>query len=300
MRHGSLFNGIGGFQLAAHWMGWENVWHCEIDPFCNKVVKQHFPQSICYEDIKQFDAKQWRGSIDIISGGFPCQPFSQAGKRKGTADNRYLWPEMLRVIREVQPRFVVGENVGGLVNWDRGMVFEQVQADLEAAGYESAAFILPAASIGAPHKRDRIWFIAHACSDVYQGGLVNGGYTQETERSEGESEQQSRRSENGKRIWIESDSCCQDAANTYTQRLSKRIQSGERKTGGKNESYPGGESSRAFATPGNWSEFPTQSAICRRDDAISNRVDRIKALGNAIVPGVAFEIFKAIEKTQTI
>ena len=112
MRHGALFNGIGGFQLAAHWMGWENVFHCEIDRFCNQVVKRHFPESICYEDIKQTDFTEWAGRIDIISGGFPCQKFSLNGK--GQLDLS-LWKEMLRSIREIGPSWIVAENVYGLI-----------------------------------------------------------------------------------------------------------------------------------------------------------------------------------------
>jgi DNA (cytosine-5)-methyltransferase 1 len=297
MRHGSLFNGIGGFQLAAHWMGWENVWHCEIDPFCNKVVKQHFPQSICYEDIKQFDAKQWRGSIDIISGGFPCQPFSQAGKRKGTADNRYLWPEMLRVIREVQPRFVVGENVGGLVNWDRGMVFEQVQADLEAEGYESAAFILPACGKDAPHQRDRIWFVAHAGGSRVQ--LNEAGIVYDIKRNN-KSKARTREQQSGNTAISESGTVA-DAHNT---RIQGRRASGdferERENGNK---FAGRHYQRD-----DWHQFPTQSPVCNRDDGFPGelagitfskwRQESIKAAGNAIVPQVAFELFKAIEATD--
>lgn len=165
MRHGSLFSGIGEFDLAAEWMGWENVFNCDIDPFCQKVLKYHFPNAQLYEDIKSTDFTSWRGKCDIITGGFPCQPFSAAGKRKGTEDKRYLWPQMLRVIREVQPRWVVGENVFGIVNWSDGLVFEQVQVDLEAEGYEVHTSVLPAVSVNAPHRRDRVWFVAHRKSD---------------------------------------------------------------------------------------------------------------------------------------
>lgn len=165
MTHGSLFSGIGGFDLAAQWAGWENVFACEIDPFCQKVLKYHFPNSTLYENIRTTDFTIWRRRIDVLSGGFPCQPFSTAGKRKGTEDDRYLWPEMLRAIREISPRWVVGENVLGIVNWNGGMVFEQVCADLEAEGYEVQPYVLPACSVGAPHQRQRTWFVAHS-SDV--------------------------------------------------------------------------------------------------------------------------------------
>jgi len=143
-------------------MGWENVFHCEIAEFPRKVLKFHFPKSICYEDIKKTDFTKHRGKIDIISGGFPCQPYSNAGKRKGKEDDRHLWPEMLRVIREVQPRFVVGENVSGLLTWNNGMVFHEIITDLENEGYETQAFLIPACATNAPHRRDRIWFVAHS------------------------------------------------------------------------------------------------------------------------------------------
>lgn len=160
MNHGSLFSGIGGFDLAAEWMGWTNVFHCEWEEFPRKVLNYHFPKSISYGDIKETDFTIHRGQIDILTGGFPCQPYSSAGKRLGKEDDRHLWPEMLRAIREIQPRWVVGENVRGLVNWNGGLVFEEVQADLENEGYEVQPFILPAAGVNAPHKRDRVWIVA--------------------------------------------------------------------------------------------------------------------------------------------
>jgi DNA (cytosine-5)-methyltransferase 1 len=162
MKHGSLFSGIGGFDLAAEWMGWENIFHCEIAEFPRQILKYHFPNSICYEDIKKTDFTKHRGEIDIISGGFPCQPYSNAGKRRGKEDDRHLWPEMLRVIREVQPRFVVGENVAGLLSWNNGMVFHEIITDLENEGYETQAVLIPACATNAPHRRDRIWFIAYS------------------------------------------------------------------------------------------------------------------------------------------
>ena len=148
--------------MAAEWMGWNNIFHCEIEPFPRKILNYHFPNSIKYEDIKQTDFSVHRRQIDILTGGFPCQPYSAAGQRKGKEDERHLWPEMLRVIREIQPRWVVGENVLGLVNWSEGLVFEEVQLDLEAQGYEVQAFVLPASAKNAPHRRDRVWFVAYS------------------------------------------------------------------------------------------------------------------------------------------
>jgi DNA (cytosine-5)-methyltransferase 1 len=166
MRHASTFTGIGGFDLAAEMNGWVNVFQVERDPWCNKVLTKNFPNVKRYGDIKQFDGRPYFGTIDVLSGGFPCQPFSHSGKREGTDDDRYLWPEMLRVIREIKPKYVLGENVYGLIDWSDGLVFEQIQIDLENEGYEVQAIILPACGIEAPHRRYRVWFIAYSCSFV--------------------------------------------------------------------------------------------------------------------------------------
>jgi len=173
MTHGSLFSGIGGFELAARWCGFTNVFSCEIEPFNRLVLHHHFPESELHDDIKEMDATHYYGRVDIISGGFPCQPYSVAGKRLGKEDERHLWPEMLRIIREVAPTYVVGENVRGLVNWSEGMVFEEVCADLEAEGYDVQPFVLPAAGVGAPHRRDRVWFVAYSSNTGLQGSKEN-------------------------------------------------------------------------------------------------------------------------------
>ena len=157
MNHGSLFSGIGGFDLAAGWMGWDNIFQVENDNYCTKVLNKNFPNVTKYGDIKEFDGTKYKGIIDIISGGFPCQPFSVAGKQAGKSDNRFLWPEMLRVIREIQPAWIVGENVPGIIR----MELENICTSLESEGYAVQPFIIPSASIGAWDKRDRVWIIAH-------------------------------------------------------------------------------------------------------------------------------------------
>jgi len=164
MIHLGLFEGIGGFSLAAKWMGWETKVWCEINPFCQKVLRYHFPEAEGFEDITKTDFTKYANTIDILTGGFPCQPYSVAGSRKGKEDERHLWPEMLRTIREVQPRWVVGENVRGIVNWNGGMVFDEVQTDLETEGYKILPFLLPSISIGANNIRERIWFVAYSNS----------------------------------------------------------------------------------------------------------------------------------------
>jgi DNA (cytosine-5)-methyltransferase 1 len=164
-----LFSGIGGFSLSASWIPhWRTIQFCEIDKFCQRVLAYHFPDVPIHSDIKTLNPKKIlydKNEKTIITGGFPCPSFSVAGKRKGTEDDRYLWPEMLRIIGVFHPDWVVAENVPGIINWNRGLVFEQVQTDLEKEGYEVFSFVLPTCGVNAPHRRDRVWFIAHSKSD---------------------------------------------------------------------------------------------------------------------------------------
>ena len=286
MRHGSLFSGIGGFDLAAEWCGWENVFHCEWNPFGQKVLKHHFPKSISYNDITKTDFTIHRGAIDIISGGFPCQPYSTAGKRLGKEDERHLFPEMLRAIREIQPSWVVGENVRGLTNWNGGLVFDEVQSELEAEGYEVLPFLLPACSVNAPHRRDRIWFIAY--SNLYGSNKCNGN--NEVNTSEGRINALSNIDKSISNGFITDTTCI------GLRRESNRI-------GNSRFTYKKSERN-------NWQTFPTQSAICRGNDGFPEELDKItfskwrkeslKAYGNAIVPQVAYEIFKSISLYQEL
>ena len=183
-----MFSGIGGFDLAAEWMGWENVFHCEWMEFPRKVLDYHFPNADSHIDICKTDFKKYANTIDILTGGFPCQPFSLAGKRKGTDDERYLWGEMLRAIQEIKPRFVIAENVFGITNIDGGLVFQQVCLDLENEGYEVQPFIIPAAAKNAPHRRDRCWFIA-TNSNCNDGRSTNRESGCEESKANGEGQQ---------------------------------------------------------------------------------------------------------------
>jgi DNA (cytosine-5)-methyltransferase 1 len=184
MKHGSLFSGIGGFDLAAEWMGWENVFHCEWNEFGQKVLHHYWPNAESFDDITKTDFTKYANKIDILTGGFPCQPYSMAGKRKGKEDERHLWPEMLRAIREIKPKYIVGENVFGLLNWNGGLVFDEVHTDLEFEGYEVQAVVIPAAAVNAPHGRDRVWFVA---TNTTNNGYQNG--CEETRRKVGSSKQ---------------------------------------------------------------------------------------------------------------
>ena len=177
-----LFSGIGGFSLAAQWAGIDTVAFCEKEPYCQKVLKKNFPDIPIFSDIKNLKRSDINGTIDIITGGFPCQPFSIAGRKKGTEDDRDLWPEMLRVIQEFQPTWIIGENVANFVN----MAFQRTKTDLESEGYEVQPLIIPACSVGAPHRRDRVWIVAYAESiKSYERTNVKHSEKRELQRSLG-------------------------------------------------------------------------------------------------------------------
>ena len=196
MTHASLFSGIGGAEIAATQMGWRNLFHCEINPFGRKVLEYHYPNSESYEDITTTDFTKWQGKIDVLTGGFPCQPYSFAGQRRGDTDNRALWPEMLRAIREIQPSWVVAENVYGILSmvqsgeavkmgrtsdiFEKNYLYREecqytvsaICEDLEREGYSVQPLVIPACAVGAPHSRDRVWFIArHDASDRSDAGI---------------------------------------------------------------------------------------------------------------------------------
>lgn len=275
MTHGSLFSGIGGFDLAAEWVGWQNLFNCEIDPFCQTVLKHHFPDAEQFTDIRTADFARYKDRLDVLTGGFPCQPFSTAGKRKGTEDDRYLWPEMLGVIRTVRPRWIVGENVYGIVSWSDGLVFKQVCVDLEAEGYEVQPYVLPACGVGAPHQRYRTWFVAHRADagieDVRErkDEILSGGVA-----SYSDSELQKCRNISGE---------CKDGSPIFTQ---------------------------PFNSNRSWQNFPTQSPVCSRDDGVSYgldgitfskwRMESVKAYGNAVVPQVVYQIFETINEYEAL
>ena len=153
---GSLFAGIGGFDLGLERAGMKVSWQIEIDEFCNAVLAKHWPNVPRFRDIKEVKIEQL-DKVDIICGGFPCQPFSAAGKKRGADDNRYLWPEMLRIIQGIHPAWVIGENVPGIIN----LALEDVCLDLEKEDYEVQPLIIPACSVNAPHKRERVWIVAN-------------------------------------------------------------------------------------------------------------------------------------------
>ena len=335
MTHGSLFSGIGGFDLASEWMGWENKFHCEWNPFGQKVLHHYWPEAEQFIDITKSNFKKYANQIDILTGGFPCQPYSQAGKRKGKEDERHLWPEMLRAIREIQPSWVVGENVLGLVNWSEGLVFHEVQTDLEAEGYEVQPYVLPAASVNAPHRRDRVWFVAY--SDINRHRIDRKQNREENSISE------KHRKELCSRMLNRTNS--RTTSHTNSNGLNKcnsdnEIKSGEGRINAQcniEQSNDNGNASDTNSTnnktrtqrkilgqsdrektngysnvecTNKWQNFPTISPICNGDDGISDRLDSItfpkwrnesiKAGGNAIVPQVVYQIFKSIEQYEKL
>lgn len=265
MTHGSLFSGIGGFDLGAKWAGIETVWQCEKDPYCRKVLQKHFPETILYQDIKEM-VNEEIPAVDIISGGFPCQPFSQAGKRSGQADDRWLWPEMVSIIKKVRPRWIIGENVPGIVN----MALDTVLVSLEDTGYTCQTISLPACGLNAPHKRQRIFIVAHAygmrCSTRCtltgreEGGVIDGR--------------------------------CREIRSSMAHTHGKYGEMHKRwdqfqKTFGK------GASGRSSGNHGGiWEVEP---GVGRVVDGIPRRVDRLRVLGNAVVPQICYLFFRAIK-----
>jgi DNA (cytosine-5)-methyltransferase 1 len=248
MRLLDLFAGIGGFSLAAHWMGWTTEAFVERDKFCQAVLRKNFGQGIeIHDDITTFSGKPFCGRVDIVCGGFPCQPYSLAGQRKGKDDLRHLWPEMLRTVKEVRSRFVVAENVFGLVNWSGGMVFNDVQTDLENAGYAVVPYLLPACAIGAQTRRDRVWIIGQL-SDT--SGVRCGQPQVISER------QQFDRGRTPQRLV---DPLYRDASRHY---------------------------------------WRNESGFVGVLDGLSDGVDRLRSIGNSIVPQVAYEIFRAIQDAE--
>ena len=195
-----LFSGIGGFSLGLERTGnFETVAFCEIDKYCTLLLQKHWKGTKIYNDVKEITKKRLEADgvqlPDVITGGFPCQPFSVAGKQKGTSDDRHLWPEMFRIIQEFTPRWVVGENVKGITNIQDGMVFEAVCTDLEGAGYEVRTFNIPACSVGAPHRRERMWIVAHSnnTGDRTPKHETNEDRQKINERREGQSQFKSSR-----------------------------------------------------------------------------------------------------------
>ena len=249
MQVGSLFSGIGGFDLGLERAGMSIGWQVENNEYCNRVLEKHWPNVKRYGDIKTIDWKTVE-KVDLVCGGFPCQPFSCAGKRRGKYDDRYLWPEVVRCIDALRPTWFFGENVPGIIN----LALDQVCADLESLGYEVVTFNIPACAVDAPHIRKRIWILAHAESDLWGASRCD----------------RSKTSDRG-------GSFLADAEAVLPQRRNGRSREAQ--------SWGG-------------SRWPAESDVGRVAHGIPRRVDRLKGLGNAIVPQIAEALGRMILVTD--
>lgn len=305
LTHLSLFSGIGGLDLAAEWAGIETVGQCEFAEYPTKVLEKHWPEVPRWKDIRSltkedFYERTGLRTVDIISGGFPCQPFSVAGKHGGTEDDRFLWPEMLRVIQELRPTWVVGENVPGIIN----MALEQVLSSLESSGYETQTIIIPAAGVGAWHKRERVCILAHIDSkrdgvdrapddapEMRGQGLSDTGRTQADDMRKrwGDQSDMGRMVSRlcGRMDWPDSNTACEDAQRWCKTQIF-RGGALHTSTRGTDRTFPG----RNY-----WEDEPELDRVA---DGIPNRVDRLRCLGNAVVPQQFYPIFKAIAEIESM
>ncbi|KAA8476859.1 DNA (cytosine-5)-methyltransferase 1 [Arcticibacter tournemirensis] len=339
LRHGSLFSGIGGFDIAAAWMGWQNIFSCERNPFCQTILQHYWPNTHHYDDIFQFSAAQFRGHVDIISGGFPCQPFSQAGKRKGKADDRYLFPEACRIITEARPEWIVLENVAGLFSilepdslsemeikavelfcqdGDHGAdstiirlqrrVIGSIISEIGAAGYvlpqlkdgTPVVLCIPAAALNAPHQRDRVWFVAHADGDRDQQHRDYDRPGQTGPRTGRPQERQGNRRAgipDGFSDLLHATGTIDTISTGTGKYASLHI--------GSPDPHPAHSGTDWQHTVPGWEAWPAEPPFCGGNDGLPAELDGItfsawrgesvKAYGNAIVPQVALEIFRAIQ-----
>jgi len=323
MTHIDLFSGIGGFALAARWAGIKTIQFVERDPFCQKVLAKNFKEVPIHDNITTYHFYTAGTRPFLITGGFPCQPFSVAGKRRGKEDDRYLWPEMLRIIKEARPDWVIGENVAGFIN----MGLDDCISDLESEGYEVQAFVIPACAVQAPHRRDRVWIVANASSNklgTRAGQNSKTNSLQEINREKyvlpGRAFGTNCNASDSQRIGSRSGLCRnrseqngnqftngnRDASNTQRTRLEgrnpARLGSSERW----DTEYAFDDFRQDKRKP--WSEPWIEAAtrLCFVDDGLPGglvrpnkgwRVNALKAAGNVIVPQVAYEIMKAIVAT---
>lgn len=266
-----LFSGIGGFSLGFERAGMETVAFCEQDEFCQRVLKKHWPDVPIHNDIRKLDGSQYRGTVELVSGGFPCQPFSVAGKQGGDRDDRHLWPEMRRVIWEVQPTWVIGENVIGL----EGLALDQCVSDLESDGFAVQVFDIPACGVGAIHRRHRLWIVAHA-------GCVNSVWGWD-----GSPKNNGTENEGGDKTFGGED------------RFVSEVGRADMESNAANTNSAFSEGNRdAIGSKPKRAEHGATPPVCRADDGISHRVDRLKALGNAVVPQVVEQIAMAIMRCE--
>lgn len=274
-----LFSGIGGFSLGLERAGMETVAFCEIEPYPQAVLRKNFPGVPIYEDVRTVTADRLRADgidrVDLVCGGFPCQPFSVAGKQQGKDDHRHLWPEMLRIVQEFNPTWVIGENVSGFVE----MALDDVCADLENAGYEVQSFIVPACAVDAPHRRDRCWIVAYS----RRKGLYQRWQFANAER------------ENHRPAGMGGDGVSQGS-------VSQSETVADTNGAGCEEQHTACLAARQGQHTGGiaegWSHWPTEPAVGRVANGIPRRMDRLKCLGNTVVPQIPEMIGRAILATM--
>ena len=337
-----LFSGIGGFSYAGEKLvgGYETVAFCEYDKHAQKVLRKHWPDTEIIDDVRELanDAERFRGSVDIICGGYPCQPFSLAGVRRGDKDDRHLWPEMLRIIQAVRPTWVIGENVAGHIS----MGLDTVLSDLEAEGYQARCFVIPAVAADARHRRDRCWVIAHAGREGQPDGSINeqrleraimgntqydgssavrdiGRVQREPDRKTQEIEQSEGSSSGAEAVGNAED--VRRNIRQDTEREGSKDQQDKPKSGIRGEpirsdkDVPNADSQRLQGVgqkrddegsaglrsgEARWQKsfWEPEPAICRVANGVSGRVHRLKQLGNSIVPQVAARILWAIKEAH--
>ena len=331
MTHLSLFTGIGGLDLAAEAAGFQTVGQCEWADYPTKILERHWPNVPRWRDIRALTGKDFYErtglrTVDLISGGFPCQPFSTAGKRRGKEDDRYLWPEMLLVIKELRPRWVVGENVAGIIN----MALDTVLSDLERQGYETRTFVFPACAVDAPHRRDRCAIVAYSnrvsCGSrrtkpkgfQWKTGASDGGDVVANSDSERRGKFQSPVVPDQKKVVGRADR--EDAISdsdhrSWTLRRNGELQATESPGGIRGDLLRGtpehGVRERRTVEPGmgrsldglsawmdgvraGWADGTWEAGIPRIATGVPDRVQRLKCLGNAVVPTQFYPIFQAI------
>ena len=284
-----LFSGIGGFALGLDRAGMETVAFCEIEDYPVSILKKHWPDVPVYRDVKKLKGEELErevGRIDVICGGFPCQPFSVAGQQKGKEDDRHLWPEMFRLVQEISPRWVIGENVAGFIR----MALDDVLFDLESEGYSTQSFVIPACAVGGVHRRDRCWIVAH--SRDREGGGSEQRRVGET-CCEGEKAVRTPETDETAR----SSETSGVMANTNSQGLQ-----GQQITGSDESIWekPNDEQSTGQGNAQHFRpiELPTESPVRLRDDGLPDNMARLKALGNAVVPQIPEMIGRAIMELE--
>ena len=286
MNHLDLFSGIGGFSLGLEKVGFKTIAFCEREEYCRLLLQKHWKGVKIYNDIKKLQGKDIKEPVDILTGGFPCQPYSVAGKQKGTNDDRYLWPEMFRVIKEVKPTFIIAENVRGLINIQDGMVFETVCSDLESEGFEIQTFIIPAAGVGAPHKRERVYIVGYS--------KHNGSLTSKIKRGNNKIND---RTEEGENTTLEPKRTSRSGDDVALENSRRELHEGSsvrEKNENENRKEITDQHQRSSGTP--WRSWEFEPDVGRVANGVPGRAHRLRGLGNAIIPKIAEKIGRSIWK----